>query len=45
MLPKNGLVHVECSIMINVVALSTEAELGGLSENQHKVTSIRTALA
>ena len=44
MFPENGLVHVECSIMRNVMALSTEAELGELFENCQKETSTRTSL-
>ena len=28
--PENGPVRVECSIMINIMASATEAELGGL---------------
>ena len=43
--PDNGPMHVECSIMINVMASATESELGGLFENCHKATSTRTALA
>ena len=43
--PDNGPVHVECSIMRNVMASDTEAELGGLFENCQKATSTRTALA
>ena len=43
--PKNGPVHVECSIMRNVMASSTESELGGLFENCQKATSRRTALS
>ena len=42
---KNGPVHVECSIMINVMASTTEAELGGAFENCQKATSMRTDLA
>ena len=36
--------HVECSIMINVMASATEVELGGLFENCQKATSTNTAL-
>ena len=43
--PDNGPVHVECSIMRNVMASATEAELGSLFENCHKVTSMQTDLA
>ena len=43
--PENGPVNVECSIMRNVMASSTEAELGGLLEIFHKATSMMTALA
>ena len=42
--PENGTVHVECSIMRNVIASATEAELGGLFENFQKATSTRTTL-
>ena len=41
----NGPIHVECSIMRNVMESSTEAELGGLFENYQKSTSIPTKLA
>ena len=34
--PENRPVHVECSIMRNVMASATEAELGGLFENCQK---------
>ena len=40
----NGPVRVECSIMINVMASATEAELGGLFEKCHKATSMKTSL-
>ena len=43
--PDNVPVHVECSIMRNVIVSATEAELGGFFENCQKVTSIRTPLA
>ena len=43
--PENVPVQVECSIMRNVTASSTEAELGGLFENFQKATYIRMALA
>ena len=43
--PKIGSVHVECSTMINIMASSTEAELGGFLENFQKETSIRTVIA
>ena len=36
MRPENGPVHVECSIMRNLMASATEAELGGLFENFQK---------
>ena len=42
---KNGPVHVECSIMRNIMASATKAELEGLFENFQKETSTRTALA
>ena len=42
---ENGPVRVECSIVRNVVASSTEAELGGLFQNCHKSTYMRTALS
>ena len=45
MTPRNGPVHVECRIMINVIASSTEEELVGLFENCQKDNSMRTALA
>ena len=45
MSPKNGPVHVECRIVINVMVSATEAELGGLFENCQKATSMRTAIA
>ena len=40
----NGPVHVECIIMLNVMASATEADLGGLFENFQKETSTRTVL-
>ena len=43
--PENVPVHVECSIMINVMASATEEELGGLFENCQKANSIRMYLA
>ena len=43
--PENVPVHVECSIMRNVKASSTKAELGRLCENFQKATYKRTALA
>ena len=43
--PQNGPLHIECSIMSNVMASATEAELGGLFENVQKATATRTALA
>ena len=43
--PENGPVHVECSIMRNVIAPATEVELGLLFENCQKSTSMRTTLA
>ena len=43
--PENGTIHVECSIMVNVMSSATEAELVGLFENCQKVTYTRTALA
>ena len=42
---KNASVHVEFSIMRNVIASATEAELGVLFENCQKATSMITALA
>ena len=42
--PENGPGHVECSIMRNVKASATEAELGGLFENCQKATFVLTAL-
>ena len=42
--PEDVPVHVECSIIRNVMASSTESELGGLFEIFHKATSMRTAL-
>ena len=42
---ENGPVHVECSIMRNVMTLDTEEELEGFFENFQKETSTRTALA
>ena len=38
-------VHVECSIMRNVMASDTEAELGRLFGNYQRVTFTRTVLA
>ena len=43
--PENGTVHVEFSIIINVMASATEAELGGLFENCRKATFMRTFIA
>ena len=43
--PKNGPVHVECSIMRIVMKLATEAELGGLFENCQNSTSMQASLA
>ena len=43
--PENVPVHVECSIMRNVMESATEAELGGLFENCQKEISMSTALA
>ena len=43
--PKNVPVHVECSIMRNVMASAMEAELGGLFGKPHKATAMRMALA
>ena len=43
--PDNGSVHVEFSIVRNVMASATEAELGGLCENCQKTTSMGTALS
>ena len=43
--PENGSVHVECSIMRNVMASSTEAELGGLFEKCQKATATKMAQA
>ena len=40
----NDPIHVKCRIMRNVMASSTEAELGGLFENCQKLTSMRNAL-
>ena len=42
---ENGPVHVECSITRNVMASSTEEDLGGLFEKCQKTTSTRTDLA
>ena len=42
---KNGPVHVEFSIMRNVMASATKAELGVFFVNFQNVTSIRTALS
>ena len=42
---ENVPVHLECSIMRNIMASATEAELVGLFENFQKETSMRTALA
>ena len=42
---ENRTVHVEFSMMINVMASATEAELGGLFENCQKVKSIWTTLS
>ena len=36
--------HVECSIMRNVMASATEAELGGLFEKCQKAKATRTPL-
>ena len=43
--PENGPVHVECSIMRNVMASATESELGGQFENCQTETSMITALS
>ena len=43
--PENGPVHVECSIMRNVMASATEEELVGLFESCQKATSVSTSLA
>ena len=43
--PENGPVHAECSIMRNIMASATEAELGGMFENYQKAPSIRKTLA
>ena len=43
--PSNGPVHVECSIMRNVMASAMKVEPGGLFENGQKATYMRTALA
>ena len=43
--PLNGPVHVECSIMRNVMASAMKVELGGLFEKYQKATYMRTALA
>ena len=43
--PENGPVHVECSMMINVMASATEADLEGLFENFQKTTSRRMSLS
>ena len=43
--PENGPLHVECSIMRNVMASDTEAELVGFLENCQKSTSMKTSLA
>ena len=40
----NGPVHVECSIISNIMVSAMESELGGLFENYQKATSIRMAL-
>ena len=42
--PGNGPVHVECSIMRNVMASASEGQLGGLFEKCQKSKSMRTAL-
>ena len=43
--PENGPVHMEFSIMTNVMSSAMEAKLGGLFENFQKATSMRTDLA
>ena len=43
--PQNGPVHVEFSIMRNVMESATESELGGLFENFQKEISTRTSIA
>ena len=43
--PENGPVHVECSIMRNVMESATESELGGLFEKCQKATSVKKTLA
>ena len=45
MFPDNRPVHVECSIIRNLMASATESELGGLFENYQKATSMGTILA
>ena len=45
MTPEKVPVRVECTIMRNIMASATEAELVGLFENCQKATSMRTALA
>ena len=42
--PENGSVHVECSIMRNIMESATESELGGLFENCQKTAFIPTDL-
>ena len=46
LMPQNNRrVHIECSIMRNVISSATEAELGGLFEKFQKVTYIKTTLS
>ena len=42
--PKNGPIHVECSIMSTFMASATEAEVDGLFQNCQKYTSMKTPL-
>eukprot|EP00957_Ditylum_brightwellii_P083091 6316293-Ditylum_brightwellii.AAC.1 len=42
--PTNGLVHAVCKAIRNVMALSTEAELGALFINTKKGEELQTAL-
>ena len=41
----NGPVHVECSIISNIMVSAMESELGGLFESFQRDTSTRTSLA
>ena len=45
MLLENGTVHVEYSVMRNVIESAMKEELGGLFENFQKSTSMINALA